>query len=288
MKTSKKPASSSNTKRPADNQTFLRHRFLDEAGDTTFYAKGHTPIIGLQRGVSLSFILGMVKFRSPLEPIRQEIRRLQESVANDPYFKDVWSIQKKKADPGGYYFHATDDPDAARKVLYDYIKTLDLSFEAVVGRKIPAIFTRKHHSRESEFYADLLSHLLKNKLQSGGDLILNIAQRGKVTRNIVFQEALDKAVARFLKRKTPDQIKTLVAFNVQYPRTEPLLNVTDYICWAVQRVFERGETRYYNFIADRVSLVIDLYDSSHYANNENYYTNRRPLTALNKISPPSY
>lgn len=288
MKTSKKPASSSNTKRPADNQTFLRHRFLDEAGDTTFYAKGHTPIIGLQRGVSLSFILGMVKFRSPLEPIRQEIRRLQESVANDPYFKDVWSIQKKKAEPGGYYFHATDDPDAARKVLYDYIKTLDLSFEAVVGRKIPAIFTRKHHSRESEFYADLLSHLLKNKLQSGGDLILNIAQRGKVTRNIVFQEALDKAVARFLKRKTPDQIKTLVAFNVQYPRTEPLLNVTDYICWAVQRVFERGETRYYNFIADRVSLVIDLYDSSHYANNENYYTNRRPLTALNKISPPSY
>ena len=192
------------------------------------------------------------------------------------------------AAPGGYYFHATDDPDAARKVLYDYIKTLDLSFEAVVGRKIPAIFTRKHHSRESEFYADLLSHLLKNKLQSGGDLILNIAQRGKVTRNVVFQEALDKAVARFLKRKTPDQIKTLVAFNVQYPRTEPLLNVTDYICWAVQRVFERGETRYYNFIADRVSLVIDLYDSSHYANNENYYTNRRPLTALNKISPPSY
>jgi hypothetical protein len=288
MKTSKKPASSSNTKRPADNQTFLRHRFLDEAGDTTFYAKGHTPIIGLQSGVSLSFILGMVKFRSPLEPIRQEIRRLQESVANDPYFIDVWSIQKKKAEPGGYYFHATDDPDAARKVLYDYIKTLDLSFEAVVGRKIPAIFTRKHHSRESEFYADLLSHLLKNKLQSGGDLILNIAQRGKVTRNVVFQEALDKAVARFLKRKTPDQIKTLVAFNVQYPRTEPLLNVTDYICWAVQRVFERGETRYYNFIADKVSLVIDLYDSSHYANNENYYTNRRPLTALNKISPPSY
>lgn len=278
-----KPSNSSKT-----NQPFLRHRFLDEAGDTTFYGKGHTPIIGAQSGVSLSFILGMVKFRSPLGPIRQEVHRLQESVANDPYFKDVWSIQKKKAEPGGYYFHATDDPDSARKVLFDYIKTLDLSFEAVVGRKIPAIFTRKHNSREAEFYADLLSHLLKNKLQSGGDIILNIAQRGKVTRNVVFQEALDKAVTRFLKRSTPDQIKTRVAFNVQYPRTEPLLNVTDYICWAVQRVFERGEIRYYNFISDKVSLVVDLYDSDHYANNENYYTDRRPLTPLNKISPPSY
>lgn len=273
---------------PAGNQTFLRHRFLDEAGDTTFYGKGHIPVIGIQNGVSLCFILGMVKFRSPLEPIRQEIRRLQELVAEDPYFKEVWSIQKKKTEPGGYYFHATDDPDAARKVFYDYIKTLDLSFEAVVGRKIPAIFTRKHNSRESEFYADLLSHLLKNKLQSGGDLILDIAQRGKVTRNVVFEEALNKATVRFLKRKTPDQIRTRIAFNVQYPRTEPLLNVTDYISWAVQRVFEKGETRYYNFITDKVSLVVDLYDSSHYANNENYYTNRRPLSPLNKISPPSY
>ena len=275
-------------KKPSESQPYLRHRFLDEAGDTTFYGKGHTPVIGVQNGVSLCFLLGMVKLRSPLEPIRQAIRQLQESVANDPYFADVWSIQKKKAEPGGYYFHATDDTDAARKVLFDYIKTLDLSFEAVVGRKIPSIFTLKHHSREAEFYADLLSHLLKNKFQSGGDLILDIAQRGKVTRNVVFEDALNKATVRFLKRKKPDQIKTHIAFNVQYPRTEPLLNITDYLCWAVQRVFERGETRYYNFIAEKVSLVIDLYDSAHYANNGNYYTNGRLLTPLNKISPPSY
>jgi len=273
---------------PADNQTFTRHRFLDEAGDTAFYGKGRTPIIGIQDGVSLCFILGMVKFRSPLDPIRAKIRHLQQQVADDPYFKGVLSIQKKKAEPGGYYFHATDDTDAARKVLYDYIKTLDLSFEAVVGRKIPAIFIRKHNSRESEFYADLLSHLLKNKLQIGGELILDIAQRGKVTRNVVFEQALEKATVRFLKHGTPKHIKTRIAFNVQYPRTEPLLNVTDYLCWAVQRVFERGATRYYNFIADKVSLIVDLYDSSHYKNNENYYTHCRPLTPLNKISPPSY
>ncbi len=275
-------------KNSADNLAFARHRFLDEAGDTTFYGKDHVPIIGIQNGVSLCFILGMVKFHAPLEPIRQEIRRLQNQVANDPYFKEVPSIQKKKAEAGGYYFHATDDPQEARKVFFDYLQSLDFSFEAVVGRKIPEIFVHKHNSHESEFYADLLSHLLKNKLQGGGDLILDIAQRGKVTRNIVFEDALEKATVRFLKRKTPDQIKTRIAFNVQYPRTEPLLNVSDYMCWAVQRVFERGETRYYNFIVNKVALVVDLYDSSHYAKNENYYTPRRPLTALNKISPPSY
>ena len=268
--------------------TYTRHRFLDEAGDTTFFGKMHTPVIGIQEGVSLCFMLGMVKFRSPLEPIRQNIRDLQDQVANDPYFKDVLSIRKKKMESGGYYFHATDDPQEARKVFYDFIHTLDVSFEAVVGRKIPDLYVRKHNSRESEFYADLLSHLLKNKLQSGGDLILNVAQRGKVTRNIVFEQALEKATIRFLKRKSSDHIKTKIAFNVQYPRTEPLLNITDYLCWAVQRVFERGETRYYNFISDKISLVVDLYDNTHYEKSGNYYNDRNPLTPLNKISPPSY
>ncbi len=271
-----------------NGQPYTRHRFLDEAGDMAFFGKGHTPIIGIHPGVSKCFILGMVKFRSPLEPIRQEIRRLQEQTANDPYFADVPSIQKKKAEQGGYYFHATDDPQEARKVFFEYIKSLDVSFEAVVGRKIPELYLRKHNSREAEFYADMLSHLLKNKLQAGGGLVLNVAQRGKVTRNIVFEQALQKATVRFLKRKTPDQVKTHIAFNVQYPRTEPLLNVADYLCWTIQRVFEKGEMRYYNFIGEKISLVIDLYDPDHYEKSRNYYTSRNPLTPLNKISPPSY
>lgn len=267
---------------------FTRHRFLDEAGDMAFYGKRRAPIIGALPGVSLCFILGMVKFRSPLGTIRQDIRRLAEQVANDPYFDDVPSIQKKKAEPGGYYFHATDDPQEARKVFYEFIKSTEVSFEAVVGRKIPQLYAQQHKSQEANFYADLLSHLLKNKLQAGGDLVLNVAQRGKVTRNIVFERALQTATARFLKRKTPAQVKTKVVFNVQSPRTEPLLTVADYLCWAVQRVFERGEMRYYHFIADKISLVIDLYDDTRYEHSANYYTERNPLTPLNKISPPSY
>jgi hypothetical protein len=46
---------------------------------------------------------------------------------------------------------------------------------------------------------------------------------------------------------------------VQTHYTEALLNVADYLCWSVQRVFERGETRYYDFLGDRINLVVDLY-----------------------------
>jgi hypothetical protein len=47
----------------------------------------------------------------------------------------------------------------------------------------------------------------------------------------------------------------------QNHQTEPLLNIADYFCWAIQRVFERGETRYYDFIRKKNSFVVDLYDN---------------------------
>ena len=79
-----------------------------------------------------------------------------------------------------------------------------------------------------------------------------------------------------------------MVFNIQNPHTDPLLNVADYFCWAIQRVFEKGEMRYYNYLREKISLVVDLYDPAAGASNSwsNYYKPMRPLTALNKISPP--
>ena len=153
----------------------------------------------------------------------------------------------------------------------------------VVGRKIPALFARKHNGKDSEFYADLLSHLLKNKLKLGQRLVINIAERGKTTRNHVFELAMTKARERFAKKQDASTISSEVVFNVQNPRTEPLLCVPDYLAWTVQRVFERGETRHYDFVRERISLVVDLYDAEKYAGSRNYYTPKRTLTAENKL-----
>src|ERR1035438_3708168 len=114
----------------------------------------------------------------------------------------------------------------------------------VVGRKIPALFARKHNGKDSEFYADLLSHLLKNKLKLGQRLVVTRAERGKTTRNHVLELAMLKARERFAKRQDLAEISSEVVFNVQNPRTEPLLCVPDYLAWTVQRVFEWGETRH--------------------------------------------
>lgn len=260
------------------------HRFLDEAGDTTFYGKGRKPIIG-QSGVSLTFGLGMLKINEDLQSARQKVIELQHKVEHDDYLNVIPSIRKKIAS-GGFYFHATDDPPEVRQLAFQLIKQIDCSLEMMVARKIPVMFWLKHNRKESEFYADVLSHLLKNKLASGHKYVLNIARRANSTSNRNLQMALEKAHGRAQKKHAQDDLTSLVVFNVQTPRTEPLINVADYLCWAVQRVFEKGETRFYNYMLDQISLVVDIYDKDKYEGSRNYYKRANPLTEANKISPP--
>lgn len=270
---------------PASAGSRTDHRFLDEAGDTTFYGRGKQLIVG-QAGVSLAFAIGMVKINRPLAEVRGEVVELQRSVERDDYLNLIPSVRRRMGQ-GGFFFHASDDTPDVRQVLFRYLKNLDCSLEAVVARKIPALFARKHNQHETEFYADVLSHLIKNKLQMGGKLVLNISNRANSTNNRNLQTALEKATGRAIKKLTPNALTTHVVFNVQNHRTEPLLNVADYLCWSVQRVFERGETRHYDFLGDRIRLVVDLFDQSGYEGSRNYYRGKRRLTAENRLSPPS-
>ena len=170
--------------------------------------------------------------------------------------------------------------------MFDLMKTIDCSFEAVVGRKDIERYETKHKGKEEYFYADLLSHLLNNKLSEHKKLVMHISERGKSTKNNNLELAFLKAKQRFSRVNVDTIVKTKVVFNVNYPTKDPLLNLADYFCWTIQRIFERGEMRYYNFIKSQVELVVDLYDTENYDDWKNYYDNREnPLTTKNKISP---
>ena len=49
------------------------------------------------------------------------------------------------------------------------------------------------------------------------------------------------------------------------------------MCWSVQRVFERGEMRYHDYIKDKISLVVDIYDRTGYSGSRNYYRKSNPI-----------
>jgi hypothetical protein len=91
-----------------------------------------------------------------------------------------------------------------------------------------ALFARKHNGKESEFCADLPSHLLKTKGKLGRRLMVNLAKRGNTTRNHVLELNVRERVA---KRQDLTEISSEVGFDVQNPRTEPLLCVPNYLAW---------------------------------------------------------
>ena len=278
------PANDQNIEAKTLPQLEKVHHFLDEAGDTTFFGRGRVSILG-QEGVSMAFGLGMVHFAAPVAEVRTQVETLCRAVETDDYLNHIPSVAKRVRG-GGFFFHAKDDSPEVRERMFKWIRETDCSMEMVVGRKIPELFTANHHCQDSEFYADLLSHLLNNKLKLGRRQVVNIAERGKTTRNHVLELAMAKARERFTKKQDATEISSEVVFNVQNPRTEPLLSVPDYLAWAVQRVFERGETRHYDYISKRVSLVVDLYDVEKHEGNRNCYTPDYPLNAKNKIGLP--
>lgn len=68
----------------------------------------------------------------------------------------------------------------------------------------------------------------------------------------------------------------------QTPVGEPCLQIIDYMNWAVYRAFVKREMRYYQFVQDKVSLLVDLYDYATYP--KNWYSRDNPFD-INKASP---
>ena len=269
------------SERKNNPRPYTYHRFIDEAGDMTFFLKGKVPAPLGGNGISRTFILGMAYIKQDLEQVRGFMKTFCEEIENDPYFNEIPSV-KKRIDQGGFYLHAKDDPPELRyKFLMFLLENVDFSVQMVVGRKQLTRFVNKHHSQEREFYADLLSHLLKDK-GSYEKLVINIAERGSSTKNNNLEIALSQAHKRHAKTRQY-KYRANIKFNVQRYSSEPALAITDYILWTMQRVFEKGETRFYDVVKDKIPLILDLYDTTKYKNYQNYYSPKNPLTRQNKV-----
>jgi hypothetical protein len=268
-----------------DTHEHRDQRFLDEAGDTAFYGTKRRVIVG-HPGVSKGFYLGCVKFKCPLDEARLVVLDAQRRVKENPALARFTSVQKRLAG-GGFHFHAKLDPPPVKELFFEALRDLSCSLEIIVARKDARRFARAHLDSEDRFYADILGHLLKNKLKRVGRLTMTIAQRGSSTRAINLDRALAMALARAQRKHDQGAFGTKVAFDVTEPTREVLLTVADYLSWSVQRVFELGDTSFYDVVRERISVVQDIYDVRNYSGSRNWYNPRRPLTSENKLSPPT-
>ena len=238
-----------------------KHYFVDEAGDMTFFGKGHVSIVGTD-GVSNHFMIGMVHIKEDLTSMRRKVKLLADEVLADPYFKNIPSIQRKLAYSNQFYFHATDDLPEVRMLFYKLIASIDCTFEVVVAPKVPSRFVNKHHKKESEFYADMLSHLLENKLTHQHKI--TVARIGSTLKINHLQDGFKRAIKR-LQQQDDGIFETKFIIENQF--AEPLLNIADYFCWAVQRLIEKNESRFYKFLESQITRVEILWEDGKTINN---------------------
>lgn len=258
-------------KKPLPNSVFF---FVDESGDPTFYDRKGNLIVG-QEGCSTLLILGMVKITNP-NPVRQAICALQSDLVNDPYFREFPSIQKTKI-----AFHAKDDVPEIRYQFYKLLAGLDFQAQFVVARKIERVFRNNFHSDEHAFYDHLITRLFDGKLHKHQQNYIYYSKRGSRIRQAPIEVAIQKSIDLF-EQKWKTEIQTQIAVQAQTPAGEPCLSIVDYMNWAVFRAYSRGEMRYFDTVRDKVSLLIDLYDTAKYPHS--WYTKKNPFH-INKITP---
>lgn len=220
-------------------------------------------------------ILGLVEVSDPI-PLRQAIQKLQSEIVNDPYFADFPSIQQTKV-----AFHAKDDVPEVRFQFYKLLANLNFQAQFVVARKIERVFRNNFHSKEYEFYDHLITRLFEGKLHKHARNLIYFAKRGSRNRQAPIESAIEKSIQMF-EQKWNTTVNTQTVVQAQSPAGEPCLSIADYMNWAVFRAFTRKEMHYFETVREKVSLLIDLYDTEKYPHS--WYTKKNPFH-INKITP---
>jgi len=251
----------------------MNYFFIDESGDTTFFNKKGSCILG-QEGVGKLLIIGFIKTKNPHE-IRSKLNQLKKEISEDSYLKDIPSISKSKK-----HFHAKDDCPEVREKVFKTLKNLKFKSQFIVARKSLERFVKRHKRDEDLFYGEIMSRLLQNNLHKE-DNVIYFSKRGSKTRQHYFQKAVDQAILNFEERGSK-KVESETKVYVQISSDEPCLQVIDYMNWMVQRAIIKREMRFFDFLRDKVSLLVDIYDTTNYPHN--FYDKRNEFD-IEKISP---
>lgn len=243
-----------------------------------FSARGDS-LVGTE-GCSKCFIIGALMVADPVA-LGTDLQTLRESLLADPYFKDVPSMQPSRRKTA-LAFHAKDDVPEVRREVFRTLLKHEMKFFAAVRQKSALLtYARERNLRDTEYwyrptdlYDTTASRVFKDRLHVAGVCNVTFARRGSSDRTRAFQAALETARGRFeakWERKVESTLNVAVSTP---PRTVPL-QAADYLLWALQRFYERGEDRFLKLMWDKVSLVYAV-DEREKTAWGTYYTKKKP------------
>jgi nicotinamide mononucleotide adenylyltransferase len=254
--------------------------FVDEAGDPVFYGKGKRIIVGSD-GCSRTFSVGFIRTYDP-QSLRSKLADVRLEVLNERYFAAIPSVQKSLR-----AFHAKDDCPEVRKLVFTALEKMDFGVQVIVGRKQEYRFRCSHDGSQDKFYDDLVGRLFHTQMHLSHQNTIVFATRGNKPRQRALRAAVQTSAEKF-RAKYNNATTTEIDVQTSQPAQEPALQVVDYALWAVQRAFERGEMRYFDYLREKIELVWDIYDVKKIQVGEStVYDRRKNLFDIKKASPLS-
>jgi hypothetical protein len=244
--------------------------FIDESGSPQFYAKRKRPLWTEPNFVPI-ICLGMVTTNDRVR-LRKAIVDFQNCILGDILFNSIFSVCQP-----GWFLHARSDHSDINLKAVEFLRDLEgFRFHAVIGRKIPEIFTHKHNGSATEFYFDLIHKLLAlHPLTEDTSYHLFLSHRQSNTEQR-FTQAFEKVLATESKGGKISYQCTVVR-----SRDFPELSVVDYLLWALQRYILQDEKRYFAAMEHHYEQILDIYEDD---GNGRLYT-REDQFELEKASP---
>ena len=234
-------------------KTKEKYIFIDESGDPFFYASGKKLLVG-KDGFQPYLIIGMVE-TSDRKALRKEVIRFIDRIKNDILYNSIPSVASQK----DWYVHARGDHPEIRIQFFEFIRSLnDIKANVVIARKELSIFNKKHNNNPSEFYFDVLHHLLADQLTDPDTVYhLYLSQRGNNT-----MQRFSEAVVNALKADEVKRDKQLIInykLDIVSSKDTPELSIIDYLMWAIQRKIIKKEERYFEALKDKFGTITNLY-----------------------------
>lgn len=239
-----------------DNKAYY---FFDEAGDPKILGRKGVNLI--ERGdASKTFIVGYLETQNP-KAIRNALNVLHERLRNDEYLASIPSMHSTNKS-----FHANKDCVEVRSEVFRLLKTLDFKFYCIVAHKSVEIFRELFSLKDAELYKYLVSKLLEEHLHTHSEIDCYFSVMGNIVRQDSMQDAINNAITSYWAKHNQENNST-IRILIQQNSEEPLLQAADYLLWAVQRMYERGESRFFNYMKEKIEQVIEVFDESNIIQN---------------------
>jgi hypothetical protein len=239
------------------------HHFIDEAGDLSLFNRRKQVVLGTE-GVSNYFMVGVAYVPEPTA-VQSGLEQLRAEVLADPFLNRVPSL-----DPARFKtavcFHAKDDIPEVRHRVFRLLASMPIKIFAAIRTKrvlveqARALYRYGSKISENDIYDDLLSRLLQNRLHLAETNEIVIARRGTKDRKQAITVAIERAQHNF-QHRWGERAFGAPEISTLQPSESAGLQAVDYFLWALQRVYERGDDRFFAPLAPHYSIVMDLDDT---------------------------